>query len=348
MKQLVVPPMLLSKVSKTEVVEAASPTFSENNMYAAYIHYCNLQNEVPVPDDLEPICQEKILGLKTMNLEQAINVLEDNGKKQTAITLTKLMSVIAYRNLVHIPEDEQPLVFTDIEPSENQDLVVSHILSALLNKEKIEDLDHYLKHLNHKMLENIKEYLNLFGRDLSRGVKTKIANHLEKIHETPNLATFIKNSLYYVSIMNGGDSTNNMAMLFDELRRDPIVKDISFLVSQLMTIRGLDVQNIYKYCYLSLFSQIISESKDDKYVKYKIEDLFDGNEVDFVDDRQEFYNDVCSVLRKIIERDMDEIQFMSQKYVAPVVLRCQDKGNSPFDSMLLYSDSDADSDSDFE
>jgi hypothetical protein len=83
------------------------------------------------------------------------------------------------------------------------------------------------------------------------------------------------------------------------------------------------VKNIYKYCYLSLFSQIISESKDDKYVKYKIENLFDGNEVDFVDDRHDFYKDVSSAVRDIVERDMKEIDFMNQVYVAPVVMRCE-------------------------
>jgi hypothetical protein len=73
---------------------------------------------------------------------------------------------------------------------------------------------------------------------------------------------------------------------------------------------------------------MISESKDDKYVKYKIENLFDGNEVDFVDDRHNFYNDISSVIRDIVERDMRDIEFMSQVYVAPVVTRCEPKKNA--------------------
>jgi hypothetical protein len=261
-----------------------------------------------------------------MGLEQAINVLEDNGKKQTSITLAQLMSIVAQRNIVHIHEDEQPLSFTDIEPSNNQDLVVSHILSALLNKEKVEDLDNYLKHLNQKMLEIVKEYLNLFGRDLSQKIKNKIANHFEKIHETQKIATFIQKSIYNVTTAKRDNENPHICLLFEEIRKDAIIKDIVFLVSQLTTITALNqetVKNIYKYCYLSLFSQIISESKDDKYVKYKIENLFDGNEVDFVYDRHDFYKDVSSAVRDIVERDMKEIDFMNQVYVAPVVMRCE-------------------------
>ncbi len=342
-QQLVVPPLLASKIHKTKVVEANPPTFSEKNIYAAYIHYCNLQNELPIPDDLTTICQEKLLGLDTMCLEQAINVLEDNGKKQTSITLSQLMSIIAHRNIVHISEEEQPLVFTDIEPSDSQDLVVSHILNALLNKERLDDLENYLKHLNHKMLENVKEYFNLFGRDISRVVKTKIVKHLENIQDTKNIATFIKNSMYMATIP---PINPTVYILFEEICKDPIIKDIVFLVSQLPTITDFSsnvIHNIYKYCYLSLFSQIISESKDDKYVKYKIENMFDGNEVNLVDDRNEFYNEVCSVVRDIVERDMRELDFMNQVYVAPIVMRCEPEKKNHY----LDFDIELDFDSEF-
>jgi hypothetical protein len=304
------------------------------------MHYCNLQNDIPVPDDLATICQEKLMGLETMGLEQAINVLEDNGKKQSSTTLAQLMSIVAQRNIVHIHEDEQPLVFTDIEPSDNQDLIVSHILSALLNKEKVDDLDNYLKHLNQKMLENVKEYLNLFGRDISREMKKRIANHLEKINETKNLPTVVKNSIYNVTSSKLNMENTHICLLFEEIRKDAIIKDIVFLTNQLVTITTLNpetVKNIYKYCYLSLFSQIISESKDDKYVKFKIENLFDGNEVDFVDDRQDFYNDVSSSIRDIVERDIKEIDFMNQAYSAPIVTHCVKKKEPKIED-LYYDD----------
>jgi len=114
----------------------------------------------------------------------------------------------------------------------------------------------------------------------------------------------------------------NVSTLFEDIRNDPIIKDIVFLTSQLPTITDLSCGNIYKYCYLSMFSQIVSESKDDKYARYKIEDLFDGNEVDIVDDRYDFYSAVCSTIREILEKDIQEVEFMNQ---APYVRQPFDK-----------------------
>jgi hypothetical protein len=177
-KQLSVPPFISSKTHKTELLADSKSTFSDTNIYSAYLHYCKLQCEQPIPDDLTTICQEKILGLETMRLEEAIKALEDNGKKQTVHTLSELMCKIAQRNIVHIHEDELPLSFTDMELSDKQDLVIKHILNALANKEKIEDLDNYLKRLNTKMIDNICEYLKRYGKEIP---KARLVNHFNNL-----------------------------------------------------------------------------------------------------------------------------------------------------------------------
>jgi hypothetical protein len=331
-KQLAVPPFLNSSARSLEIV--SSSEISENNIYSAYIHYCNLKRDKPIPDDLQTICQEKLMGIDTMNLEQSINALEDNGKKQTAITLAQLMSIVANRNIVHLYEDEQPLSFVDIEPSNNQDLIISHILNALLNKDKVDELENYMKLLNKKMLENVKEYLNLYGRDISKSMKTKLSTHLEKINETKGHEIFIKNSIY--KIMSTKPADENVSTLFEDIRNDPIIKDIVFLTSQLPTITDLSCSNLYKYCYLSMFSQIVSESKDDKYARYKVEDLFDGNEVDIIDDRYDFYSAVCSTIRTILEKDIQEVEFMNQ---TPYIRQPYDKSfDTSFESDIVETD----------
>jgi len=152
--------------------------------------------------------------------------------------------------------------------------------------------------------------------------------------------------MYMATIPPNVSINPTVYILFEEICKDPIIKDIVFLVSQLPTITDFSsnvIHNIYKYCYLSLFSQIISESKDDKYVKYKIENMFDGNEVNLVDDRNEFYNEVCSVVRDIVERDMRELDFMNQVYVAPIVMRCEPEKKSHY----LDFDIELDFDSEF-
>jgi hypothetical protein len=313
-KQLSGPPFISSKTHKTELLTDSKSTFSDNNIYSAYLHYCKLQCEQPIPDDLTTLCQEKMLGLETMRLEEAIKALEDNGKKQTIHTLSELMCKIAQRNLVHIHEEELPLSFTDMELSDKQDLVIKHILNALANKEKVDDLDQYLKRLNTKMIDNICEYLNRFGRDISRDFKTRLVNHFNNIQNVENIAIFVKNAMYNITTMRCDDT---LQTLFDEINKDPIIKDMQFLITQIGTVAKLDLKNIYKYCYVSVFSQIISESQEDKYVQYRFEELFKENDIDVttvVEERDMFYNDTCNMIRKIVEKDMQYLDFMTQKY----------------------------------
>jgi hypothetical protein len=313
-KQLSVPPFVFSKTHKTELLADSTSTFSDNNIYSAYLHYCKLQCEQPIPDDLTTVCQEKMLGLDTMRLEEAIKALEDNGKKQTVHTLSELMCKIAQRNIVHIHEEEFPLSFTDMELSDKQDLVIKHILNALANKDKIEDLDNYLKRLNTKMIDNICEYLKRYGREIP---KTRLLNHFNNLQNVENLAIFVKNAMYNITMAMRCCETLNVRTLFDEIRKDPVIKDMQFLINQIGTVSKLDLKNIYKYCYVSVFSQIISESQEDKYVQYRFEEMFKENDIDVttvVEERDTFYNDICNCIRQIVDKDIEHVEFMNQKY----------------------------------
>ena len=137
-------------------------------------------------------------------------------------------------------------------------------------------------------------------------------------------------------MMSMKPADENVSTLFEDIRNDPIIKDIVFLTSQLPTITDLSCGNIYKYCYLSMFSQIVSESKDDKYARYKVEDLFDGNEVDIVDDRYDFYSAVCSTIRTILEKDIQEVEFMNQ---TPYIRQPYDKSfDTSFESDIVETD----------
>ena len=330
LKQLTVPPTLLSKTAKTITVRESTAKFSETNMYAAFVHYCNLRCAMPIPDDLSDICQEKMLGIETMNPEEAMRALEENGKKQTKDTLAQLMTKVANRNLIHIAEEEVPLSFPDIDTSDKQDLVISHIINALANKEKVEDLDHYLNKLNAKMIDNIKEYLNLYARDAKKATKTKIANFFDKsLNNYSNIDTFVKNAVYdmTVAIPSKLGSTGRhdfvgdnklVCLLFAEINKDSLIKDIQFLVSQLVTVVGLpSTANIYKYCYLSVFSQIVSESKEDKYVDFHFQELFDGDEIEIVaENKHDFYNVVGHIIYKLLERDIKRQEVLCQPYIS--------------------------------
>ena len=104
-KSLSVAPYVTSKTAKTNIISEDNG-ISTRNMYEAYIHYCKLRSDVPIPDDLRTICQEKIPGLASMDINHAIEVLSDSGKKQNMNTLNNLMGKIAERNIVNIQTDD--------------------------------------------------------------------------------------------------------------------------------------------------------------------------------------------------------------------------------------------------
>lgn len=328
LKQLTVPPTLLSKTAKTVSLRESTAKFSETNMYASFVHYCNLRRAMPIPDDLSDICQEKMLGIETMTQEEAMQALEENGKKQTKDTLAQLMTIVANRNLIHIAEEEAPLSFPDIDTSDKQDLVISHIINALANKEKVEELDHYLNKLNAKMIDNIKEYLNLYARDAKKAIKTKIATFLDKsLIGYSNIETFVKNAVYEMTVVIPASTgrydfvgdNKLVCLLFSEISKDSIIKDIQFLITQLVTVVGLpsSIANIYKYCYLSVFSQIVSESKEDKYVDFQFKELFDGDEIEIVaENKHDFYNVVGQIIYKLLERDIESQEVLCQPYIS--------------------------------
>ncbi len=106
-KSLTVAPYLASNTQKTVVI-GEDRGISTRNIYEAYIHYCKLRSDLPIPDDLKTICQEKLPGLSSMSIEQAMEALEDHGKKQNTNTLLNLMTKVAERNRVVIQTEDKP------------------------------------------------------------------------------------------------------------------------------------------------------------------------------------------------------------------------------------------------
>jgi hypothetical protein len=364
-KSLSIPSFAVSRLRKPEYVSADSNLFSDENMYSTYIHYCKLKTNLPVPDDLRDICQEKIAGLDTMSLEQSIQVLNDNGRTQSKETLANLMGKISRRNQVQISfSDEDVPSFNDMEIQDN---IFEHIKTASKSGEN-RSLNIFLDNLNKKMQEDIFEYLHKYGnlekkqiRKIKQNVyEGSIVKFMETVadwSEPKKIPAFIKTTIHYVTnvipsiLENGGmqnmDATKkhwdfaathydnlthfiesyfkgiqsykdeNVSSLFQDIRMDEDLKDISLLVSQLITIAPkFDNEmmcKIYKYCYLSVFSKVICEGDNLKYINPELTVVSDENnwskrecveEVDISADKQGFFNKVAQLLVVILETDI--------------------------------------------
>ena len=184
-KSLSIPAFASSKLKKIEYVSADSDNFSSENIYSAYIHYCKLKTDLPIPDDLQDICQEKLVGLNTMTMEESIQALNDNGKPQTKETLTTLMGKVSRRNQVNISfADEEVPSFDDLMIQDNID---NHIKTAMHTKNH-DKLNVFLDNLNKKMQEDFFVYLTRYG-NLK---KTEIRNVREQQY-AGSIVDFVEN-----------------------------------------------------------------------------------------------------------------------------------------------------------
>ena len=358
-KSLSVPAFAHSHLRKTEYVSSDSNNFSDENIYRAYIHYCKLKSNLPIPDDLRDICPEKIVGLDTMSLEQSIQVLNDNGRNQSKETLANLMGKISMRNQVDIVfSDEDVPTFNDLIIDDN---IFENIRTAIESKET-RSLHIFLNNLNKRMQEEIFKYLykyaNLKKQQINKneqnqlGYTGSVVDFIDNIavwSEPNKIPAFIKNTIHYIvhvipSILENGGMKNmeltknhwdfaprhyenltkfvgdyfkdiqsysneNVTFLFQDIRRDIELGDIGLLVSQLVTIAPEfdkeTMMKIYKYCYLSIFSKIISKSDETEPDLIPTEQTTDeGIEIEIADNRQFLFQQVSKLLVTILDTDM--------------------------------------------
>ncbi len=357
-KSLSIPSFVCSKMNRTEYVSANSGDYSERNSYLAFIHYCKLNSDLPIPDDLQHICQEKIPGFNTLEMEQAIQTLIDNGKKQTPNTLAELMKKVSQRNHVDIVfSDESVPKFDDLYIQDNID---THLKTALKTKEE-KPLVIYLDTYNNKMQEEIVKFLRNSGA-LKRAEMKKLFDFIENItmwNDYRNIHIFIKNAIHNISnvipsiLNNNGmrskdlihkhwgfapshvknlenfineyfkdifsyNKNENVCSLFQNISMDDEIKDINLLMTQMVQISNMlsrdTMCKIYKYCYLSLFYKIITESATKDIVLTSSIDE-DGN-VDILmeDDKAVFFQQVSSLIIILMNTDMKNKKMTNFSY----------------------------------
>jgi len=73
------------------------------NIYQAFIHYCNFDNDAPIPADLETVCREKPDGYDAKwSIEEKMDFLKRHGKRYSVDDLHHLMMIVNRRNEVDL------------------------------------------------------------------------------------------------------------------------------------------------------------------------------------------------------------------------------------------------------
>ena len=221
----------------------------EINVYAAFIHYCHLDDLRPIPEDLIPLFQEKLPGFPVKApLTEKIEFMKKNGKRFSSENLNQLMNVINLRNKVDIHLKEQKpnrvqalkdfLAYMDERYGGDEDVIFPSLLREKLgdvlrkynpkvmmveDSDEIYNLNNWLSHANEGLLSNIADFLERYG-NLSRNNRNKLQSYLSEIHmwnidglgETKSdnssmfvVAQFLRNSCYMFSRMFNEMITNS-------------------------------------------------------------------------------------------------------------------------------------------
>jgi hypothetical protein len=148
----------------------------EENIYAAFIHYCNFDRNIPVPLEFETICSEKPANYKkTWSMNEKVEFLKKNGKRYTVDQLYQLMRMVNERNLITITK---PVHFTKADVIkdviDNLDRTDSTIIEDKMREHLRKVIDKFnpkvMMDMDSDELENLKEYLYTTNDLLYKGI----------------------------------------------------------------------------------------------------------------------------------------------------------------------------------
>lgn len=211
--------------------------YIEENIYSAYIYYCNLDNELPIPISLRSIFPEKLAGYKSnWTLVDKIEFLKRNRINYKPEDLHQLMRIIKENNLVVIKENPVVLqvnVIIDLldgldtksstvieEPLRNHLRKVMESYNpqkmVIETRTELKNLKDYLVKSNENMYYEIINFLDKNGnlnnpdynkiQDFFINIAKTDLNNKDNLYRTTN---FIRNSIYFMSkvfptmILNG-------------------------------------------------------------------------------------------------------------------------------------------------
>jgi hypothetical protein len=197
----------------------------EDNIYAAFIHYCKFDRPNPIPEDMRSICGEKPEGYnKSWNLEEKKEFLKRHGKRYTIKDLYHLMNIVETRNQIYIKESveiskidilKDLLANMDMKDSSLIEYPLRKLLIEVLDayvprkmmKDNLEDIrEHskevyrlrkYLSTTNDKLVSEINNFINTFGNSISNSNKMGITKFLMNIHEWNFDRNMKDTGLYY-------------------------------------------------------------------------------------------------------------------------------------------------------
>jgi len=231
----------------------------EENIYGAFIHYCNFDRNLPIPNEYKIVCNEKPSGYQpNWSLHEKCEFLKKNGKRYTVEHLNQLLNYVYQKNLVYI---SRPLEFTKVDvlndiietlDRENSTVIDAkmreHLRNVISNykpnimvyeaSDQLNDLKDYLYTTNDTIYRLIQNFFTRNGNSMKSTEKTKILSFLQNIHkwnkgsqtnlyndeELFTFTQYIKNAIQSMSIILPNKILNTVNIVkYDDKKGTPLL-----------------------------------------------------------------------------------------------------------------------------
>ena len=210
--------------SSSRIVGSAIPdTIISRTIYETYIHFCNFDNDAPIPSDLIPLAATKPEYNRFASIDEKIAFMKKHGKNYGVEDFHSIMRVVNGRNMVHKKPEKEIAALDGLKDMLNyfndkkSNLVeerLRQLLRLTLNeydpkvavheeRANSSKLNIYLKRANDKMQAVIVAFLDSHA-DLNLSNLDKMSTFLENVSswKIDNLSTAVKeiyNMVYNVS-----------------------------------------------------------------------------------------------------------------------------------------------------
>lgn len=199
---------ILYNPKRTGIVYPPVPTeHYDVNVYAAFIYYCNLDRDLPIPEEMRALMPEKMPEYDPKwIMAEKIEFFKKEGKRFSLGNLLQLMEIVNAQNVVEVDLSKVKgsavaalsdfLEYLDSRDADMHspavELPLRERLSSVLKKydpktmvveisEETRRLNNYLANANEEMLAEIAEFLQQHG-NLSKSRFNKLREMLSNIH----------------------------------------------------------------------------------------------------------------------------------------------------------------------
>ncbi len=176
-----------------------SSDYLEENIYLAFIHYCNFDKDLPIPNKLMSVCTSFPEGYNPKwNIQEKMEFLKRNGKRFTINQLQQLMTIIrkdnivssfrkqntsqldTLKDLIDTFELNDSQLFEDNLRSKLRDLLNVYDQKIMQDtaSPELENLTNYLITVNNNLYKQIMRFFDKNGDTISVKEYNNIGNYL--------------------------------------------------------------------------------------------------------------------------------------------------------------------------